>query len=156
MSRRQKHLKSATASCHDHKVFSRPDAGVSLVETLIALAIFATFTTGACKVFMATRRVSDMARAHYVAVNLAKNRLEIVRAFPFDQLTAFAENNVIVNVNGEADSTGQYSRSTAVTAVSTNLMEVVVAVNIQNRKTLKFDGGVETVASYFSKYLEQE
>lgn len=135
---------------------NRARAGVSLVETLVALSLFATFATGACKLILMNRRISDMARAHYTAANLAKNRLELIRTFDFEQASEFAENKVIINHNGQPDSEGFYRRTTTVNMLSSNLTELVVSVDIKNRRKLTFDGGTETVSTYFALHMEPE
>ena len=118
----------------------------------MALVVFAIFVTGACKLLMSHRQLTDKSRAHYQAANIAKNRLELVRSFDFDQRTSFAENNVIVNNLGTPSASGKYRRSTTFTATSSNIVELAVSVDIMDRKTLAFDGSQETVKSYYALY----
>ena len=129
------------------------NSGMTVVETLVALTIFALFTTGACKLLMSHRQVSDMARAHYTAINIAKNRLELVRTFDFDQVDEFIESNVIVDESGLPDVNGYYRRSTEIDNVSSNLLELTVTVDIRNRRTLQFNPANQSLSTYFAKYL---
>ena len=139
-----------------HRLKNRKSrAGVSLVETLMALLIFATFITGASKSLMAHRKLSDKSREHYTAINIAKNRIELVRTFEFGQQADFLENNVVIDFNGAADTDGDYRRSTTMTTASSNLLEVAVTVEIRDRITLLFDGEQEKIRTYFAEYLTE-
>ena len=53
------------------------------------------------------------------------------------------------------DMTGDYRRSTEVTNINANLLELTITVEIRDRKTLGFDGRNEHVSTYFSKYLSK-
>lgn len=129
-------------------------AGMTVIETIVALTIFAVFTTGACKLLMSHRRVTDMARAHYTAINIAKNRLELVRTFDYGQVDKFLEDKVIVDASGNPDTLGNYRRSTQVSNVSSNLLELTVTVDIRNRRTLVFNPANQELSTYFALYLE--
>ncbi len=133
---------------------SRKRAGTTIVETIVALTIFAVFTTGACKLLMSHRKIMDMARAHYTAINIAKNRMELVRTFDFGQVDDFLENNVVVDASGMPSTEGNYRRSTEVSTVSSNLLELIVTVDIRNRQTLAFNPANEQLRTYFAEYLE--
>lgn len=127
-----------------------------MVEVLVALGIFSVYSAGACKLILSHRKVSDMARAHYTAANLAKNRLEIVRTFEFDQIPAFKESQVVIDESGMPNSVGNYRRSTMINSISGNLHDVVVTVDIRNRETLQFTPAHETVRTFVAHYLEPE
>lgn len=131
----------------------RNRAGVALVEALVAIMLFAIFITGAGKLLLSHRKISDMARAHYTAANIAKNRLELVRSFEFDERPDFLENNVVVNMSGLPDSTGHYRRSTTITNLGINICELMVRVEILDRKTLTYNGRNETVQTIMADYL---
>lgn len=129
---------------------SKSRAGVSIIEALIALVVFALFITGATKLLMTHRRMTDMAQSHYLAANIAKNRLELIRSFEYDVLGRFLEDKVTVDSRGLPDETGTYRRSTTFSATGSNVVELVVAVEIKDQKTLGFEGRNETLSSYFS------
>lgn len=132
----------------------RNRAGTTIVETIVALVVFAIFTTGACKLLVSHRKITDMARAHYTAINIAKNRLELVRTFDFDQVNNFLENRVVVDTSGIPSETGNYRRTTEVSNVSSNLVEVTIDVEIRNRQTLEFTPSHEQLSAFFADYLE--
>lgn len=139
--RRAPHSKSKRKSC----------AGIAMIEALVALVIFAMFITGGCKLLLAHRQMTDMARAHYAAANIAKNHLELIRSFDFSQRGGFAESNTLVNAVGLTDSSGRFRRNTVYNSVSSNIIEIAVTVEIMDRKTLAFDGRSETLKSYYAK-----
>ena len=60
-------------------VTSRSRAGSSVVEVMIALSMFGLFTAGTCRMLVAHRKILDSARDHYIAANLAKDRIELAR-----------------------------------------------------------------------------
>ena len=128
--------------------------GITLVETIVALTILAVFTTGVCKLLLSHRMASDMARAHYTAINIAKNRLELVRTFDFDQVGNFIEDQVVVDASGIPSSAGNYRRTTQINSISDNLLELTVTVDLRNRKTLEFTPAKEVLNTYFARYLE--
>lgn len=127
--------------------------GTTLIETVISISIFALFAAGSSKVILAQHKVSDIADSHYHAANLAKSRLEAIRAFQFadpSQIMDFEESNTELNQIGELDSGGQFRRITVCKMnADQTICEVTVTVQIRNRKTLKFDTGGETISSYF-------
>lgn len=127
--------------------------GIAMVEALLAIVLFALFITGSAKMLLSHRQMTDMARAHYTAINIAKNRLELIRSFDHDQRLDFEESNVLINNHGLPSQTGHYRRSTTFTEVSSNITEVAISVDIRDRKTLKFDGRTETLNSFFALYL---
>jgi len=133
----------------------RNQSGMTLLEVVVALTIFWMIVGGMAFLFVQTKDIADKARDHYVAVNLAKNRLERAGAFDFTALGFLTETNVVVDVNGAPDTAGSYRRTTTVTAVpaSTNLAEVVVKVEVKNRRTDAFTGEAEELRTYFTVYL---
>lgn len=145
---------ATTADDAQRFVKKRSRSGITMVETLVALTLLAVFTTGACKLLLSHRRLTDMARAHYTAINIAKNRMELVRTFDFGQVNDFLETDVIVDASGVPDTEGNYRRSTAVSTVSGNLLELIVTVDLRNRNTLVFNPANEVLTTYFANYLE--
>ena len=131
----------------------RKRSGTTLVEALMAIAIFAVFVTGTCKLLVSHRQLLDLSRDRYTAANIAKNRMELVRTFDFDQIPKLNESTLRVDDSGIPDNAGHFRRTTTVTSVSSNLCELVVTVEIQNRKTLAFSGVDETVTTYVAKHL---
>jgi len=131
----------------------RNRAGATLVEALLAMAIFAVFTIGACKLLVSQRKLLDIARDHYTAANIAKNRMELLRTFDFEQIPQLAEDPVRIDGNGIPSTIGHFTRSTIINPLSTNLYELAITVQIQNRKTLEFDTAEETISTYVALHL---
>ena len=133
---------------------SQKIAGMTLVEVVIAVSIFSMCMAGVCSLILQSRRVSNRARAHYVAINIAKNRLEMARTYDYSLLDLFIESNIVVDKNGILVNDGDFRRTTTVTEIKSNLTEMVIMVEIRNRNTWDFSGEEETVQSYFADYLE--
>ena len=128
--------------------------GMTLVEAVVAVLVLSIGLAGACALVVQANKTATMARDHYVAVNIGKNRLERARTFEFDDLYLLEETNVVVDWNGDSDPDGYYRRSTVVTNVSTNLIELIVTTEIRNRKTTDFDGEQEVMRSLYTEYQE--
>ena len=137
------------------KTENRPkgSAGTSIIEVMIALAVFAVFAVGTCKLLIAQRKVLDMARDHYVAANLAKSRMELARTFDFEQLPELAESQILMDESGVPSVYGNFRRTTQITALRSNLYEMAIVVDIKNRNTLEFAPGEQTINTYVSKRL---
>ncbi len=119
--------------------------GHSLVEVVIALLCFSIAIAGLCALSLMTKESADVAREHYIAVNIAKNRLERSHSFDFAQLNLFNESGVVVDHNGNPAPNGHYRRSTTVTNMNPSLYHIEVNVEILNRVSLQFDPGAEGV-----------
>jgi hypothetical protein len=135
---------------------SKSRAGIALVEALVSLTLLAIFLAGAMKMMISHHEMTDMARAHYTAINIAKNRMELIRTFDFGQVDDFLEDKVNINASGLPSTLGNYRRSTQVSNVSPNLLELSVIVEIRDRKTLAFSGSQEDLSTYFAEYLTEE
>lgn len=150
------HFKSQWAGSRSRRNRKRC-AGSSIVETLMALSVFALFIGGGAQLMVAHRQMSDMARAHYVAANIAKNRIELIRTYGFAELSNFSEDDVLVDPSGYPNTSGNYRRSTEILSTGKdNLAELVVMVEIRDRKTLGFEGRNETIRTYVADYLSEE
>ncbi len=147
-------MKVLSANIKEQTIRSQKRAGMTLVETVVAVAVLAIFSTGACKLLLSHRKISDMTRAHYTAINIAKNRMELVRTFNFDQVDNFIEDKVVVDASGVPNTAGNYRRTTQISTVSSNLLELTVTVDLRNRKTLAFTPAKEVLNTYFAQYLE--
>jgi len=132
---------------------SKNRAGVSIIEALVGLSIFAVFTAGTCQLLTSHRRVLDMSRDHYIAANLAKARIELARTFDFDQIPEMSEDEVLMNESGIPSLAGHFRRTTLVTTVSSNLYQLSITVDIQNRRTLEFAPAEQSIDTYIAKHL---
>jgi len=127
-------------------------SGMTLVEAVLAVMVLCIATAGAALGVVASNKVADQARDHYIAENIARNRLEQAKTMSFSNLIALNESNTIVDASGNAPnpiSNGRFQRSTTVTTnmlSNTNLLQLVVTVVIQNRVSLAFDTNKDTEA----------
>lgn len=131
----------------------RGRAGVTLLETVMAIMILGVGFAGACALIVQTGNLSDMARDHYVAINLCKNRIEKARAMPFAAVTSLCETNVVVDEGGNVISSARFMRTTDMVYVQTNLIQMTVRAEVKNRFTLDFSSNdCETIATYVVEY----
>lgn len=130
--------------------------GTTLIETVVAVSVLMLFISGLCGLALYGKQLSDRAGEQYRAINIAKNRLERTRNSEFDVVSGFAESNARVNETGTPDSDGRYRRTTTVSTVNSNLVEVAVQVDVLNRRTLQFDGGNVNLRTYIARYMEVE
>jgi len=132
--------------------------GMTLVEAVVAMAVFSLWLAGACRLVVMSKELSDRARANYTAVNLCKNRMERAKALGFNDLNLFTENQVVVDHNGNPSASGRYRRTTSVYTANTNLnlKAIAVTVEIKNRLTSRFDGLNEQLVSYISDMPQPE
>ena len=133
-------------------------SGVSIIETVVALFIFAIFIAGASKLLLSGIQLSGSAQAHYIAANLAKNKLELIQSFDFSERSDFSGTETLVNTHGTSDPLGNYRISTTFNNVAgnSNTVEVIILVDIRNRKTLEFEGANEEVRSYQTIHLTKD
>lgn len=130
-------------------------SGSTLIEATVALGLFAVFIGGACKLFLSHQQLTEASRSRYQAINLAKNRLELVRSFDFNQRAAFLEDHVVVDSKGVPNRSGHYRRSTSATMISSNIIELAVTVQVKDRVSMEFDGAEETIKGYFTIHHER-
>lgn len=89
--------------------------GVTLLELLIAMGVFAVVMTSAFPLVDQIVSRFQMARDHYVAATICQARIERVRAVPFSDLPLFVESATLVDDYGNPSSpNGRFQRSTAV------------------------------------------
>ncbi len=132
---------------------SKSRAGTSIVEVMVALTLFGMFVAGSCQLLVSHRKLLDSSRDHYIAANLAKDRMELARTFEFEQVPDMDEDAVIVDESGIPSLAGHFRRTTRVTPISKNLYELAITVDIQNRKTLQFAPAEQSISTYIAKHL---
>jgi Tfp pilus assembly protein PilV len=111
------------------------------------MVVLSIAMTGFASIAMSMKQAGDNARDHYVAVNLAKNRLERGRNLRVDLLPTLAESYVLLNVHGHPDANGHFRRSTVVSNISSTLYQVTCSVELKNRLSLAFETAVENVTT---------
>lgn len=109
-------------------------SGFTIVEMVVAALIFMIFCAGFYATYIMSMRSQKMADNYYHAILIARNRVQLARAWDFYSLQGMVESNVIIDANGEPPSSGEgglYRRTTLVSTNtgSTNLLTVTVQVN---------------------------
>lgn len=104
----------------------------TLVEMMIASAVFLIVSFGLIAGMLAAIRANSMASDHYKATCIARNRIQKARTMPFSTLTngTLAETNYVVDEQGFACQTNEdsYTRSTIFTNVNSNAVDIIVQV----------------------------
>jgi hypothetical protein len=114
----------------------------------------AIFAAGSFGLVGSVREAMDGSRDHYVAVNLAKNRMERLRLYPVAQLSQLREREVVLNEIGTADSSGNFRRTTSANPLNTNLWDVTISVAVRDRTTGLFvTNGQETIRTYLTDFI---
>jgi hypothetical protein len=126
--------------------------GVTLTEAVVSLFLFALFIACACELTVVTRQTSDRARFRYIAVNMAKSRLERVLTLEYDQVELCQVSDLVVDKNGSPDAEGDYRVSTTVTRTGPDVKTVRVKVDIRNRRSMGFDGESQALTSYLTPF----
>ena len=130
--------------------------GLTLVEVMVSMMLMLMVFTGSYKLITSSARLSKLSRDHYVAVNLAKNRLERARDFQCSDLGYLAEDNLVVDANGAPDPKGQYARTTTVQPdYEPNLTKMTVTVKVRDHQTGQFSSGTrnqESMSTMFTIY----
>jgi prepilin-type N-terminal cleavage/methylation domain-containing protein len=140
---------------HDAKHPWKRTNGLTLVEVMIAMTIFAIFITGAVALIMQSRKASDVARDSYTAINIAKNQLELLRTLKFNELPSYDNNSDIVDWTGASDLNGPFRRIIQVIPTTTNLCEVIITVQMRDRFSLAFGtAGQAVIQSYVADYYD--
>jgi len=100
----------------------------TLVEAMVALLLAGVVMAGAVALMSTSVWGENMGRRAMTASNLAKARLESLRALPYVDLPRMAETRARVNAAGVPDENGVYYRTTAINAENAGSREVVVTV----------------------------
>lgn len=129
-----------------------------MTETMVSIMLVVMVMAGAYGVIVQAAKLSRAARNHYIAITLAKNRLERCRGFDYIDLQLLAENNTVVDDNGTPDPRGMFRRTTGVnTNFVTNatvMTKVDVSVQIRSYRSGNFGAEKEEMSSLFTEYLQ--
>ena len=101
----------------------------TIVEVIVSVAVLAIVMAGAYRIIVQSANLSRSARNHYVAISIAKNRLEQLRALTFDDLELAEELKIRVNERGIPDANGIFLRTTAISDPYYNSRIVLVRVD---------------------------
>ena len=128
--------------------------GFTIIETVFSIVMLMMVMAGAYKIITTTASLNRVVRNHYVAANLAKNRLERARNFPYADLPLLAEDKVIVNDNGTPNTDGRFRRTTTVnTNHEPGVTAITITVDIKNLRSGVFSTESENISSLFTEYL---
>lgn len=108
--------------------FSGTDGGLTVIETMVAVALFAVAVVALIGIYPASVRASRQAHGHLVAANLAEKEIEFSRAMEFDAIeTRDEEYNLVFESNG-ASTTVEFETETTVTEIRDGLKQIRVLV----------------------------
>lgn len=94
-------------------------SGMTMLELLIAMALFAIIMTAAFPLVDQMLARFQMARDHYVAASLCQGRIERARAVPYVDLRMMAEEGVRTDDYGNlSEPDGRFRRTTTITVDS--------------------------------------
>lgn len=113
--------------------------GTTLIEVMGSVMVFMIGVTAMMSVYLASMRMSKESGYAYTAFNLAKKHIETLRATSFNDLAVAAEQDVVLDAEGNADPDGEYHRSTTVTTPYSghaDLARVTVSVQYTLHGTL--------------------
>jgi hypothetical protein len=119
---------------------------------MTAVVVVGVFVGGASRMALMSKCLSDQSRSHYQAANLAKNRLERARTLPFDQLALCEEDGIGVNASGAGEANAPFRRSTTVTPLGSDVVEVRVTIELRDRVTLRFEGEKEDIGTCIARF----
>ena len=124
--------------------------GFTLIEVVIAIMILAMCLGGLCHLFVNGYQLSEMSRSHYIAINIAKNKIERAKTLGYTDLALLSATDGPVNSSGATDAEGFFYVTTLVQPAGSNLMEIVVVVGIKSRLHLDFIGEQEEARTYIA------
>jgi hypothetical protein len=128
--------------------------GMTLTEVVVATFLILLVLSSSYVLIIKSSELSRSSRRHYIAISVAKNRLERARNFLYNDLKLMAETNLTVNDNGNPDPDGRFRRTTIVnTNYAPGLTEVTVDVKIRNPHTGLFTPDHEMIQTLFTEYL---
>lgn len=115
--------------------------GMSLTEVVVATALVTVAVGGIIAVTVQGTTLGQSTDYAYVALNLAKNRIERLREIRKDigyaALSEAAETDTVIDRNGNPDPNGDFVRTTVVdTTYAANLTKVTVRVRYKIKGTL--------------------
>ena len=126
-------------------------AGVTIVETLIAVSLLALVVAGAAKLITSTDGLADIARDKATAAQILKNRYERMTMTDYSDIKLWAQEEQVVGENGLPDPEGRFSISTEITQATTNLVKVIISVDTRSRRTLRFSGNPLQISTFLTE-----
>lgn len=96
--------------------------GWSLVESLVSCVLLTTAGAVVATALSQGMRLGRMTSDYYAAVGIAKNRIERVRGFDFEDIGLLGENDVRLDHFGRPNPRGDFLRTTEVDAFHGQLL----------------------------------
>ena len=119
-------------------LLTRFKKAMTLTEVVIAMALVALSIGGIMSVIVQSMTLEQSVDSAYVAMNLAKNRIERIREIRRDRGYAAVanteESDTVLDRNGVSDPNGEFMRTTVIDAAyATDLTKVTVSVKFKRK-----------------------
>jgi prepilin-type N-terminal cleavage/methylation domain-containing protein len=109
--------------------------GFTLTEVMVACFILAVGISGFGIGYLSAMRTNRLAKNHYQATCLARNRIQRARSVSFTSIPLLAETDRVIDADGNADANGLFRRTTAVAQTATsNTLDIAVSVRYPDAK----------------------
>lgn len=89
--------------------------GFTLVELIGSISVFVIGLAALLGICLQSLTMTKRSEEAYTAYNIAKNRIENLRALDFGELSSAEETATAVDKKGDADAGGAYTRTTEIT-----------------------------------------
>ena len=110
--------------------------GFTLLSVMIAVVILAVGVLALSRTLTGAMQMNTRAGMRTIALDIARQRMEFLRAQPPSDMADFAEAAPVdVNEQGRPVSGGKYQRSVLIADVRLNLVSVIVRVSYPNGTT---------------------
>lgn len=122
----------------------------------MALSLLAASMAGVYRLLDSAFRLRRAAHHHYLAVVIAKNRIERAKSIDFTMLALLAEDRVRVNDQGVVDPDGLFRRTTEVaTTFEENVRLVRLRVTVETPPRRRHQGApvTESVSTLLTEYV---
>lgn len=104
-------------------------AGFTLISVMIALVMMSIGVLALSRTLTASVEANTRAASRTVALDIARQRMEFLRAQPSASLSGYAQpSGIKVDGDGRPNSEGAYTRSVIMNGLRTGLMQVTVRV----------------------------
>ncbi len=110
-------------------------SGFSLIELSIALMVAMIFVLGIFSLYSQSILSTKKMNQRFIAVNLAKNRLERMRNFEHSVLPSASETDTYLDKEGNSDPDGGFIRNTTVTTGYNGMAELTLVTVTVSYKT---------------------
>ena len=113
----------------------RPDAGFGLISVMVAIVLLSIGVMSVSQVLTQSVTMQTIVAMRTTGLDIARSYMEEVKGR--DPLTLASEAVVRVNDQGEADSSGDFTRELTVASVSLHLDEITVIVTLPRSNPIR-------------------